>query len=77
MDEEWVSKDDPDWGKPTNQAVAAQEIKKLYLWWTQVRPTRPDAYAESGWTALTWYYIEFTVTEIISFHNAFGWLLST
>lgn len=51
MDEEWVSKDDPDWGKPTNQAIAAQEIKRLYLWWTQVRPTRPDAYAESGWTA--------------------------
>jgi hypothetical protein len=50
MDEDWVSKDHPDWGKPTGQAVAAQEIKALYLWWTQIRPVRPDAYDVSGWS---------------------------
>lgn len=49
-DEEWVPKDDPDWGKPTGQALAAQEIKKLYLWWTQVYPNRPDPYEASGWS---------------------------
>lgn len=51
MDEEWIPKDDPDCGKPTNQAIAAQEIKALYLWWTQVYPNRPDPHDVSGWTA--------------------------
>ncbi len=33
------------------QAQAAREIRDLYIWWTQVRPARPDPYDESGWTA--------------------------
>lgn len=50
MDEQWISKDDPSYGKFTPQAIAAQEIKALYLWWTQIHPNRPDPYDESGWT---------------------------
>jgi hypothetical protein len=39
-------------GKPTQQAITAQEILDLYNWWTVIRPARPDAYDASGWTAL-------------------------
>lgn len=38
-------------GKPTPQAVKAQEILDLYNWWTEVRPARPDPYEASGWNA--------------------------
>lgn len=41
---------DPDWGKPTHQAVNAAECINLYLWWTQVRPQRADPHDASGWT---------------------------
>jgi len=37
--------------EPTYQAKAAQEIKELYLWWTQTYRNRPDPYDASGWTA--------------------------
>jgi hypothetical protein len=40
-----------DFGQPTHQAIAAREIKELYMWWTQVYPNRPDVYDASGWTA--------------------------
>ena len=52
LDDEWVSKDHPDYGKPTQQALAAMEIKELYLWWTQVYRNRPDPYDASGWSEL-------------------------
>jgi hypothetical protein len=32
-----------------DQAHAAQELKELYLWWTQARPNRPDPYEVTGW----------------------------
>lgn len=51
FNDDWSSSDDPKWGKPTPQAVSAQEIKNLYMWWTQVYPNRPDPYDASGWTA--------------------------
>jgi hypothetical protein len=35
----------------THQALAAKEIKELYLWWTTVYRNRPDPYEASGWTA--------------------------
>lgn len=38
-------------GKPTPQAVKAQEILDLYKWWTEVYPNRPDPHDASGWTA--------------------------
>jgi hypothetical protein len=49
-DGEWVDKDDPDYGAPTPQAVAAQEIIALYDWWKNVYSARPDPYDVSGWT---------------------------
>jgi hypothetical protein len=40
-----------DHGKPTHQALAAQEILALYRWWREVYPNRPDVYDASGWSA--------------------------
>ena len=34
--------DDPDYDKPTKQAISSQKIKDLYLWWTEIRPLRLD-----------------------------------
>ena len=39
-------------GKPTPQALAAQEIIALYTWWTEVYPNRPDPGDASGWNEL-------------------------
>lgn len=52
FNEDWVSKDDPKYGKPTRQALAATEILELYNWWIVTRPNRPDAYDVSGWSAI-------------------------
>ena len=38
-------------GKPTQQAINAQEILDLYIWWTQTYRNRPDPYEASGWSA--------------------------
>lgn len=48
---DWCSPDDPNYSKPTSQALAAKEIKELYLWWTVTYRNRPDPYEASGWTA--------------------------
>ena len=45
-----VTKKDPKYGKPTHQAVSAQKIKQLYLWWKD-RPNRPEPMAVAG---LSW-----------------------
>jgi hypothetical protein len=45
-----ITKDDPEFGKPTDQALAAQEIKDIYLWWKDVYPNRSDPMDISGWT---------------------------
>jgi hypothetical protein len=50
-DEQWGDKDSPDFGKPTHQAIKAQEILDLYTWWTVERPKRVDPHEASGWTA--------------------------
>lgn len=52
FNDEWCNPTDKHYGKPTPQAIAAQEILDLYHWWTEVRPNRPDAYDVSGWTEL-------------------------
>lgn len=52
FDEEWMSKDDPRFSKPTLQAETAMEIIALYKWWTETRPKRPDPMNESGWSAI-------------------------
>lgn len=50
LDEDWVNKNDPDYGKPTKQALVAKEITKLYTWWKEERPKRPDPSDASGWS---------------------------
>lgn len=51
VDESWGHQPgDAHYGELTYQAKAAQEIKELYLWWTQVYPNRPDAHETSGWS---------------------------
>jgi hypothetical protein len=41
---------DPNIGKPTPQAVKAQEVLDLYRWWKDVYPNRPDPHNASGWS---------------------------
>jgi hypothetical protein len=50
LDEDWRDKDNPEFGQPTSQALAAQEILFLYTWWKHERPNRPDLYEVSGWS---------------------------
>jgi len=38
-------------GELTPQAVKAQEILDLYIWWTEVYRNRPEPMEASGWTA--------------------------
>lgn len=49
-DEDWVDKNDPNFGKFTSQALAAQETLILYNWWKAERPKRPDPSIVSGWS---------------------------
>ena len=49
---EWLEEDKKHEAVPTRQALAAKEIKELYLWWTQTYRNRPDPYDASGWTAI-------------------------
>ncbi len=49
-DEDWMDKTDLKYGQPTPQALAAEEILKLYKWWKEERSKRPDPYDASGWT---------------------------
>lgn len=48
--EDWVDKNDSSFGKPTHQALAAQETIVLYKWWKEARPKRPDPMDASGWS---------------------------
>lgn len=49
-DEEWLDKNDPDFGQPTRHALAAQETLALYKWWKEERAKRPDPMDASGWS---------------------------
>jgi hypothetical protein len=51
IDEEWTDKNNPDFEKPTSQALAAQETIVLYKWWKDERPKRPDPMDASGWSS--------------------------
>jgi len=44
------AKGDKDFGKPTNQALAAKKILEIYKWWKEDRPNRPEAHDASGWS---------------------------
>lgn len=48
-DEDWLDKNNPSFGQPTSQALAAQEILDLYKWWKEERPKRLDPSEASGW----------------------------
>jgi hypothetical protein len=50
-EDELLDKDDERYGKPTSQAIKAQEILDLYTWWTITRPARPDPYEASGYNS--------------------------
>lgn len=50
---DWIDATDPEYGKPTPQAVNAQEIIDLYAWWTVTRPARPDPWVASGYRAVS------------------------
>lgn len=47
---DYLEKDDPLYYVPTLQAENAKWIKEAYLWWTEVRPNRPDPMEVSGWS---------------------------
>ncbi|MBA2656610.1 MAG: hypothetical protein H0U70_06440 [Tatlockia sp.] len=49
-DEDWVDKENLEFGQLTHQALAAQETLFLYTWWNEKRPIRPDPYEANGWT---------------------------
>jgi len=52
LDSNWgVDSSSENYGEPTHQALAAREIKELYMWWKEVYPNRPDVYDASGWSA--------------------------
>lgn len=42
-----VEKEDPEYGQPTEQAIAAKEILELYLWWKK-RDERKNPYGSWG-----------------------------
>jgi len=47
-----MDESDPDFNKPSHQAIAAKEIHGLYKWYKEVRPARPDPYEISGWSEI-------------------------
>ena len=48
--EDYMDPEDPNFGKPTHQAIAAKEQYELYKWWTEIRPSRIDPFDASGWS---------------------------
>lgn len=51
-DENYLSEDDLEFGKPTQQALDALETLALYNWWKVIRPARVDPYDESKWSQI-------------------------
>jgi|694.fasta_scaffold32642_16 hypothetical protein len=49
-DDYGLTNKDKKYGKPTPQAISAQKIRELYIWWKNVRPNRPDPLIVSGYT---------------------------
>lgn len=50
--EEWLEEDKKHLAVPTGQAATAIELVKLYKWWKEIRPLRPDPMDASGWSAV-------------------------
>jgi hypothetical protein len=51
LQEEGLDKNNPGYGLPTDQALAARQVHQLYRWWKEERPRRPDPGEASGWDA--------------------------
>lgn len=52
-DKEWgYDEGHEKYGQLTDQALGANEQERLYKWWKEVYPNRPDAYDVSGLSAL-------------------------
>lgn len=51
-DESYCTEDNPNFGKPTDQALAARELAELYHWWKTDRANRPEPSDVSGWSSL-------------------------
>lgn len=49
---EWLKEDDPNYDKPTGQALNAKEVYEIYNWWKNVYPNRVEPMEASGWSAL-------------------------
>ena len=47
---EWLPEEEKHKAEPTQQAIAAREIKEIYTWWKEVYPNRPDPHDASGWS---------------------------
>ncbi|NDC31041.1 MAG: hypothetical protein EBZ58_08940 [Bacteroidetes bacterium] len=43
-----ITRKDPQYGKLTPQAISAQKIRELYLWWIEIRPNRPEPMKAAG-----------------------------
>jgi hypothetical protein len=50
FDDDWMDKNNPEYGQRTPQALGADEILELYKWWKEERPKRPDPHDASGWS---------------------------
>lgn len=48
--EDFLEDDKKHLAEPTYQAIAAKEIRDLYIWWTEERPLRPDPHDAGGWS---------------------------
>lgn len=46
-----IPPEDDLFGRETEQARDAREIREIYLWYTETRPSRPHPHDVSGWTA--------------------------
>lgn len=50
---EYMDSTDPDYMKPSSQAIVAKWVLDTYHWWTVTRPNRPDPYDISGFSEAT------------------------
>lgn len=61
---------DPNYDKPTPQAIAAKKIKELYTWWTVTRPKRKDPQDLSGYSKIDHSFNERSAKDTKKLKNA-------
>jgi len=66
-----IMEGDRRYGKITPQAISAQKVKELYIWWTKIRPIRPEPYYLSGMSQFEGneFFSKKSKEEIKSMHN--------